>query len=133
MSQGTILGPILFILYVNDLLRDMPEGSILSYADDTVIISSEDTWSMAQDRINQLLDKAAEWLALNKLSLNIQKTQFITFGNYRDSVPSNLNINIQNQQITRTECYKYLGLIFYFNMKWDSHIKFLIFFFFFFY
>ena len=43
-------------LYVNDLLRDMPEGSILFYADDTVIISSEDTWSMTQDKIKQLLD-----------------------------------------------------------------------------
>ena len=81
---------------------------------------------MAQDIINQLLDQVAEWLALNKLSLNIQKTQFKTFGNYRDSVPINVNINIQNQQITITECYKYLGLIFDFNMKWDSHIKILI-------
>ena len=89
----------------------MPEGSILSYADDTVIMSSKDTWSMTQDKINQLLDQVAEWLALNKLSLNIQKTQFITFG--RDSVPTNVNINIQNQQITRTECYKYLGINFW--------------------
>ena len=56
----------------------------------------------------------------------MQKTQSITFGNYRDSVPTNVSINIQNQQITRTECYKYLGLIFDFNMKWDSHIKYLI-------
>ena len=104
----------------------MPEGSILSYADDTVIMSSEDTWSVTRDKINQLLDQVAKWLALNKLSLNIQKTQFITFGNYRDSVPTNVNINIQNEQITRTECYKYLGLIFDFNMKWDSHIKCLI-------
>ena len=84
------------------------------------------TWSMTQDKINQLLDQVAEWLALNKLSLNRQKTQFITFSNYRDSVPINVNINIQNQQITRTECYKHLGLIFDFNMKWDSHIKYLI-------
>ena len=95
VPQGTILGPLLFILYyVNDLLRDMPEGSILSYADDTVIMSSEDTWSMTQDKINQLLGQLAECLALNKLSLNIQKTQFITFGNYRDSVPTHVNINI---------------------------------------
>ena len=89
-------------------------------------MSSEDTWSMTQDKINQLLDQVAEWLALNKLSLNIQKTQFRTFGNYRDSVPTNVNIITQNQQITRTECYKYLGLIFDFNMKWDSHNKYLI-------
>ena len=81
---------------------------------------------MTQDKINQLLDQVTEWLVLNKLSLNIQKTQFINFGNYRDSVTINVNINIQNQQITRTECYKYLGLIFDFNMKWDSHIKYLI-------
>ena len=94
VPQGTILGPLLFILYVNDLLRDMPEGFILSYADDTVIMSSEGTWSMTQDKINQLLDQVVEWLALNKLSLNIQKTQFITFGNYHDSVLTNVNINI---------------------------------------
>ena len=94
VPQETILGPLLFILYMSDQLRDMPEASILSYADDTVIMFSEDTWSMTQDKINQLLDQGVEWLALNKLSLNIQKTQFITFGNYHDSVLTNVNINI---------------------------------------
>ena len=78
VPQGTILGPLLFILYVNELLVDMPKGSILSYADDTVIISSDNTWSMAQEKMNQHLYTVAVWLALNKLSLNIQKTKYVT-------------------------------------------------------
>ena len=79
VPQGTILGLLLSILYVNDLLRDMPEGSILFYADNTVIMFSEDTWSMTQDKINQLLDQVAKWLAFNKLSLNIQKNSVYNF------------------------------------------------------
>ena len=69
---------------MNDLLLDMRKNSILSYADDTVIISDDNTWSKAKDKINALLDKVATWLAFNKLSLNIAKTKFITFGNYCD-------------------------------------------------
>ena len=65
----------------------MPKDNILSYADDTVLIVSEDSWSAAQDNMNILLNNIADWLALNKLSLNIQKTMYISFGNYSNSVP----------------------------------------------
>ena len=68
----------------------MPKDNILSYADDTILIVSEDSWSAAQDNMK---------LALNKLSLNIQKTMYITFGNYSNSVPETLNIKIQNKKL----------------------------------
>ena len=70
----------------------MPKDNILSYADDTVLIVYEDSWSAAQDNMNILLNNVADWFALNKLSLNIDKTMYITFGNYRNSVPETLNI-----------------------------------------
>ena len=76
--------------------------------------------------MNVLLDKVPNWLAFNKLSLNISKTNFLTFGNYRDSVPVEINIEIQNQKITRAENYKYLGIIFDYNMKWYNHIEHII-------
>ena len=87
VPQGRILGSLFFIIYMNDLLIDMTKGSILSYADDTDIIADDNTWSQAQARMNVLLDKVSNWFAFNKLSLNISKTNFLTFGNYRDTVP----------------------------------------------
>ena len=107
---------------MNDLLLKMPKGSILSYADDTVIITDDNTWYHAQDRMNDLLNKVAKWLAFNKLSLNITKTMYMTFRCYCDSVPRKINIEILNQKIVRSENYKYLDIHFDYNMKWNEHI-----------
>ena len=57
----------------------MPENSILSYTDDTVVISSGKTWKEVESEMNQLLEKIAIWLSLKKLTLNISKTVYITF------------------------------------------------------
>lgn len=126
VPQGTILGPLLFVIYVNDLLMDMPDGSILSYADDTVVMVDDLNWSDAVSKLNGYLNKVADWLAQNKLVLNVSKTVFITFGNYRDSVPMEADVMIHGEKIKRVENCKYLGVIFDMNMRWEEHVKYLI-------
>lgn len=122
VPQGTILGPLLFILYVNDMLKD----NVISYADDTAIITTANSWTEVEAKMNEDLECISSWLALNRLSLNISKTVFITFGNYNNSIPNNLDIRINQEKINRVSNCKYLGLIFDCNMKWEEHIKYIV-------
>ena len=73
--------------------------------------------------MNDFLQKISKWLALNKLSLNTEKTVYIEFGSQCDSTPKNLNININGIKHKRVEGTKYLGIVFDSNMRWNEHIE----------
>lgn len=89
VPQGTILGPLFFILYVNEMLITLGNREMISYADDKALLSTAETWDEAQNKMNERMDIVVCWLGSNKLSLNVGKTVFITFGIYCDSVPDN--------------------------------------------
>lgn len=126
VPQGTILGPLLFIVYINDLLSLVPENCIVSYADDTVILSSDTTWQKTEEKMNKYLLEVNNWIALNELSLNATKTVYMAYGIYKNSVPSSLNISINDLKIERVYSTKYLGVVFDFQMKWESHITYIL-------
>lgn len=126
VPQGTILGPLFFILYINDLLVNMPEDIIISFADDTAVISTDKTWQLVEEKMNNQLALISDWLALNKLSLNIDKTVYITFGNYCDSVPHEFTVKINGMNVNRVESCKYLGIYFDYRMRWENHIQYIL-------
>ena len=75
--------------------------------------------------MNETLQRISTWLALNKLSLNTEKTVYIEFGNKVDSTPKNLDIIIQATKINRIKSTKYLGIIFESNIRWDEHMEYI--------
>lgn len=123
VPQGTILGPLLFLIYINDLYNLLPKNSIHSYADDTVIMCSEKSWEKTTAQMNNYLSIVEEWLIENQLSLNITKSEYITFVNYNDMYPKRVEVKINGVNLTRSQTVKYLGITLDKNLKWTKHIQ----------
>ena len=123
VPQGSVLGPLLFLLHINDLTKAINCKSHL-YADDTVMIIAEKSTGILENKLNIELSKAENWLSNNKLTLNIKKTMYMIFGNKRKlNRLKELNIQIGTEKIKRTEIYKYLGVYFDSQLSWKEHVK----------
>ena len=140
VPQGTVLGPILFLIYINDLLDidlENMEGSTYSYADDTAVIFSGKDWKDTFRNANMGINIIKDWLDRNLLSLNISKTIIVPFSLNNSSLVNlssmeNAKVIIHNCKPDANNCtcpaldsrvsIKYLGVIIDQHLKWDKHI-----------
>ena len=119
IGQGTILGPLLFLIYVNDmhLCSDL---DFIHFADDSTVYKSEHCINDLCVYFNHELSKVDKWLCANKLSLNTSKSTFCVFTNiYLDVLP---NILIRNVVLSRTSDIKFLGIILDTKLNFMKHI-----------
>jgi len=112
VPQGSVLGPLLFIIYTNDIPNQLQFTRTILFADDTTIYCSNTNLNNLYQDINHDLDVLYDWFKANKLSLNISKTNYMIFSN--NSIPQhNLNqskIKIGNEIISRKSYVKFLGM-----------------------
>ena len=108
VPQGSILGPLLFILYVNDISKVSLTSSLILFADDTNIFFSGKNPQILQDSICKELNAFNNWFAANKLSLNIDKTNFVVFGNFHNNF--DFRISLDGKLLVRANKVKFLGV-----------------------
>ena len=128
VPQGSILGPLLFLLYINDLQFASDLLDPIMFADDTNLFYSNKDINTAFLKVNDELQKINEWFISNKLSLNVKKTKYSFFHkpSKKDDIPLVLpKLNINNSEIARTESIKFLGVLLDENLSWKTHIKYI--------
>ena len=123
VPQGSILGPLLFIIYVNEMPNIVKHCKIILYADDTLLYYSSNSAKDIEQRINEDLLSISKWLDENLLTLNCAKSKFLLFGsNRRLKTFINVSIHVNNQQLARQQTFKYLGITFSKNLNWSDYL-----------
>ena len=126
VPQGSIIGPLLFLVYINDLPNCLEKASPRMYADDTSINLAAANVSDLENKINRELINLNRWLKANKLSLNIAKTEFMIIGS-RQRIQTNccnhqFNIQLESKNIENVDHTRSLGIFIDKNLSWKKHI-----------
>ena len=126
VPQGSILGPLLFLLYINDLHQASNVINPIMYADDTNVFYSHGNIKFLFETVNKELNNVSEWFKANKLSLNTKKTEYTFFHKLskKGNIPLLLpKLKMDNSIIKRTDQIKFLGVIIDENITWNNHIN----------
>ena len=111
VPQGSILGPLLLLIYINGLNRSIKNSKMHHFADDTNLLYASSSLKDINQKINFDLSNLVQWLRANKIALNVKKTGIVIFRSPRKQITKKLNFRLSGQKIRQKTCTKYLRVL----------------------
>ena len=119
VPQGSVLGPTLFLMYINDISNCLNKSIPTIFADGTCIFFQDDDIDNLVFTINSELREVSSWLIANRLTLNVDKSNIVLFQN---KSKLKLDISLNGEKLKQTAFVKYLGVLIDERLSWDKHI-----------
>ena len=125
VPQGSILGPLFFILYINDLPACSNELEFILFADDTSIFFEHSDLDALTSHLNDQLKNVSTWLKANKLSINVKKTKLMIFRPRQKTLLPTRQIVLENNVLEQVDNTKFLGVYIDQHLDWKTHVNFI--------
>ena len=123
VPQGSVLGPLLFLIYINDLNLSIKNSIVHHFADDTNLLCIDKSIKALCKKVNYDLKGITNWLNANRISLNVNKTEYIIFRKPRKLIDSEIKIKLNGKRLYPSTCIKYLGVLLDEHLSWKPHMN----------
>ena len=123
VPQGSVLGPLLFIIFINDLNVSIKSSKVHHFADDTNLLLINKSLKQIKKLVNHDL---VQWLRSNKISLSTSKTEILLFRPKGKTITKHLNFRISGERIKTSTIVKHLGVLLHEHLNWQPHIDSLV-------